>query len=323
MNAEKTKGHIPFPAPLFRDPIYDSPTDPVVIWNRQERCWWMMYTQRRATDMSIGFSSIHGTKIGVASSKDGGKWLYRGTLPGLDTQPGHNTFWAPEVIFANGKYHMYVSYITGVPTDWNYPRHILHYSADDMWSWKYESTLALSSNRVIDACVYETSPGTYKMWYKDEDNHSYSYAAKSYDLYNWEIIGPEVCDVDHEGPNVFEFGGKKWMITDCWDGLAIYETQDFTHWTRQEGNILRKPGIRPWDDSKGNHADVVVNGGHAFIFYFSRPYVERPKKMDDDFDTYIYGRNAIQVAQLEVIDGKLVCDRDRQVTERLIPPEKV
>ena len=25
------------PAPLFRDPIYDGPTDPVIIYNRQEK----------------------------------------------------------------------------------------------------------------------------------------------------------------------------------------------------------------------------------------------------------------------------------------------
>ena len=312
----------PFPAPLFRDPMYDSPTDPVIIWNRQENQWWMLYTQRRATDKGIGVSSIHGTKIGVACSADGGKWLYRGTLPDLDIEPGLNTFWAPEIIFAEGKYHMYVSYITGVPTDWLYPRHILHYTADDLWHWNYESTLDLSSDRVIDACVYEVAPGTYKMWYKDERDNAFSYAAQSHDLYNWEVLGPEVTDCPHEGPNVFEFGGKNWMITDCWDGLAIYSTENFTHWSRQEGNILKEPGTRPWDDSKGNHADIVINGDSAFIFYFSRPYVEWPKKLDDIEDTYIYQRNAVQIAELEVKDGKLICDRNKQITKRLIPPEK-
>jgi hypothetical protein len=36
----------PAPAPLFRDPIFDGASDPVVIWNRQEKNWWLLYTQR-------------------------------------------------------------------------------------------------------------------------------------------------------------------------------------------------------------------------------------------------------------------------------------
>ena len=113
MKTEKT-----VPAPLYRDPIYDAPTDPVIIWNREEKCWWMLYTQRRDARNSIGVAHIHGTAIGVASSQDGYRWLYRGTLPNLEFEPGHNTFWAPEVIFEQGKYHMYVTYVRGIPTDW-------------------------------------------------------------------------------------------------------------------------------------------------------------------------------------------------------------
>lgn len=33
------KKEIILPAPLFRDPIYDCPTDPAVIWNREEEQW--------------------------------------------------------------------------------------------------------------------------------------------------------------------------------------------------------------------------------------------------------------------------------------------
>jgi len=34
--------------PLFRDPVFDGAADPVVVWNRQERKWFMFYTNRRA-----------------------------------------------------------------------------------------------------------------------------------------------------------------------------------------------------------------------------------------------------------------------------------
>lgn len=48
----------------------------------------------------------------------------------MDIEKGHNTFWAPEILWAEGSYHMYVSYITGIPTDWEYPRLMLHYTLD-------------------------------------------------------------------------------------------------------------------------------------------------------------------------------------------------
>ncbi len=306
------------PAPLFRDPIYDSPTDPVVIWNRNEKMWWMFYTQRRATDITIGYSSIHGTKIGIASSRNGNKWLYRGTLDNLDFEPGHNTFWAPEVIFANKKYHMYVSYITGIPTDWDYPRDIVHYTSENMWDWKCQGKLKLSSSRVIDACVYEIESGVYKMWYKDEENNCYSYAALSRDLFSWEVIGPEIHDCEHEGPNVFEFGGKKWMITDCWDGLAVYESDDFYNWKRQAENILKNPGVRNWDEDKGNHADILVHNQRAFIFYFSRPHLSGTF---EDSEYYLKNRNAIQVAELEMQDGKIICNRNKELSFCLLEPD--
>lgn len=298
-------------APLYRDPIYDAPTDPVVIWNREEKCWWMLYTQRRSGYHSVGVAHIHGTAIGIASSEDGSRWLYRGTLPNLDFEPGHNTFWAPEVIWAEGKYHMYVSYITGIPTDWNRPRHIVHYTAENLWNWKFESVLNLSSDRVIDACVYPTGGGRYKMWYKDEKHDSHTYSAISSDLYHWQVCGEEIACNSHEGPNVFELGNKKWMITDEWKGLGVYDTEDFTHWNRQ-GVILRDGGNREWDGVMANHADVVISGENGYIFYFTHPFF---KNEDRHRDGYVTGedenRTCIQVAKLEVIDGKLVCDRDK------------
>ena len=90
-------------APLFRDPMYDGAADPVVIWNREAKEWWMIYTNRRATQEGPKFGWVHGTDLGVASSSDGGAtWLYRGTLEGLETEWGGNTFWAPEIICHDG-----------------------------------------------------------------------------------------------------------------------------------------------------------------------------------------------------------------------------
>lgn len=304
------------PAPLFRDPIYDCPTDPTVIWNREEKQWYLFYTQRRATDTAVGVSWVHGTKIGVAVSEDGAKWLYRGTLEGLDIERGHNTFWAPEILWAQGAYHMYVSYITGIPTDWEYPRRMLHYVSQNLWDWEFLGDVDLHSARVIDACVYETEPGLFKMWYKDENRESRTYAAVSRDLHRWEVLGEEVSDCAQEGPNVFSLGGKIWMISDFWSGLAVYSSDDCTHWTRCP-NLLEHSGTRPMDVGLGHHADVVVRDDRAFLFYFCHPCAcELPEDGNHPADFTDQQRNmaVVQVVELFVQDDHLVCDRNAPVS---------
>lgn len=292
-----------FKAPLFRDPVFDGASDPTVIWNSEEKCYYMFYTQRRSTSVQVGFSSIHGSKIGIATSADRQSWLYRGTLENLDIEHGHNTFWAPEIIEAEGCYHMYVSYITGIPTTWDYPRNILHYTSDNLWDWKYQSTLQLSSERVIDACVYEIAPHRYKMWYKDENHDSHIYAAQSEDLYNWSVVGEEIADCSQEGPNVFELDGRKWMVSDCWKGLAVYTSEDFAHWKRCKDNILVKPGEDPSDATYGHHADILVESGKAEIFYFTGQY---PEDCEDD---KLRSLTAVQACRLYADDGQLLCVR--------------
>lgn len=307
------KKEIQLPAPLFRDPIYDCPTDPTVIWSREENMWYLFYTQRRATDTAIGVSWVHGTAIGVATSRDGGKWLYRGTLQGLDIERGHNTFWAPEIIRAEGVYHMYVSYITGIPTDWDYPRQMLHYTSVNLWDWNFAGRIDLKSERVIDACVCEVSPHKYKMWYKDESDGSRTCAAISEDLYNWTVLGVEITDCAQEGPNVFGLGGYKWMISDYWNGLAVYRSEDFTVWNRCH-DILRDSGTRPMDAGFGHHADVVVREGRAWLFYFCHPYSREGKAEDPSPAAMLeadQNRAVVQVVELFLQDGELCCDRSR------------
>lgn len=309
------KKTVQLPAPLFRDPIYDCPTDPTVIWNRAEKQWYLFYTQRRCGDVEIGVSWVHGTAIGVASSPDGAKWLYRGTLQLPAVEQGHNTFWAPEILWAQGHYHMYVSYITGIPTDWDYPRQMLHFVSDDLWNWNFESRIDLHSDRVIDACVYEISPGRFKMWYKDEARDSRTWAAESVDLCHWTVCGEEISDCAQEGPNVFELGGVRWMISDFWNGLAVYRSDDFCHWSRC-ADILRESGSRPMDQGLGHHADVLVLNDRAFLFYFCHPCLheaggggEDPKKLPAS----LRNRAVIQAAELLIKEGQLVCDRNAPV----------
>ena len=299
-------------APLFCDPVYNGAADPTIIWNRQEQSWWIFYTNRRAFGLNQGVSYYHGTDIGIASSSDGGRtWIYRGTAQGLNYEPGRNTYWAPEILEHEGVYHMYVSYVRGIPQDWECPRSILHYTSRDLWNWNYESTLKLTSDRVIDACVIRLPDGKWKMWYKDEVHSSFSHTAYSEDLYHWTAGEAEITDVPHEGPNAFFFENQYWMITDPWHGLGVYRSDDAQHWTRCP-DILREPGLRPDDGAIAAHADVLVHKGRAYIFYFSHPEVSEEERNDPDFvwDEYRHRRSSLQVAELKLQNGVLVCDRN-------------
>jgi hypothetical protein len=304
-------------APLFRDPIFDGAADPVVIWNRQAREWWMIYTNRRATAEGPKFAWVHGTDLGVASSCNGGRsWVYRGTLQGLDIEWGRNTFWAPEIVWHEGMYHMYVSYIQGVPEDWyGHKRRMLHYTSPDLLAWTFRSELHLSSDRVIDACIHRLPDGHFRMWYKDEAAGSHTYAAESPDLFEWQVVGPVLSSHAHEGPNVFRFKGSYWMIIDEWKGQGVYRSTDLEHWDRN-GVILEQSGQRPDDTGCGLHADVVVQGEDAVIFYFTHP----GRTADAPNNTYEARRSSIQAARLDVVDGVLICNRDEK-WELALKPE--
>src|ERR1041384_1932993 len=100
------------PKPLFSDPIYDGAADPVIIYNKQKKAWWMFYTNRRATITdTTGVKWVHCTRIGIAESKDGSKWSYLDTTDIRYRPDSGYTFWAPDVIEHKGTYHMYLTYV--------------------------------------------------------------------------------------------------------------------------------------------------------------------------------------------------------------------
>jgi hypothetical protein len=299
---------------IFRDPVLDGAADPTVIQRRGSDEWWMFYTNRRATHEGSGFEWIHGSPIGVAVSSDAGlSWDYRGTVAGLDdpADPGLNTHWAPEVIWGLGEYHMYLSYITGTPGDWNRVRTIVHFTSPDLMSWTRIGPLALSSGNVIDAAVALCPDGLYRLWHKDEADGSSTQCATSTDLYHWTNVGrviPGKPDgIPHEGPNVFQLGGWYWMIVDEWHGQAAYRSGDAVTWTHQ-GLILDKPGASPDDIRFARHADVVTQGDWAALYYFTHP--EWDEAPDTAPLSYATRRTTIHAARLTVADGVLIAERD-------------
>jgi len=298
--------------PLFRDPIYDGAADPTIIWNKEEKKWFMFYTNRRANVDSIkGVRWVHGTRIGIAESSDGGAtWKYRDTCD-IQYRLTDYTHWAPEVIQYKNRYHMFLTYVPGVFSDWGHPRWIVHLTSKNLINWKFESKLKLSSERCIDACVFQLPDKTWRMYYNNEVDRKSIYYADSPDLYKWTDSGKKViADQSGEGPNVFQWKGKYWMVVDNWRGLGVYSPDDLVNWKRQKNNILQEPGKGLDDKVIGGHADVVVNGNKAYIIYFTHPGRIQENKGKNNYETK---RSSIQIAELEYLDGQIVCDRDKPV----------
>ncbi|MGL1921740.1 MAG: family 43 glycosylhydrolase [Hyphomicrobiales bacterium] len=303
----------------YADPIQDGAADPTVIRNVETNEWWMFYTNRRAHHPSKGASWINGSPIGIATSVDGIKWRYKGTVQGLDRPEdvGLNTHWAPEVIYAKGEYHMYLTYFIGAPDNFDKSdRDLTHFTSPDLESWTRQSILPLQKPNVMDACVALCPDGLYRMWYKDEAHSSCTWSATSEDLYEWQIeelvIPGSPSHPPHEGPNVFTLGGYHWLITDEWKGLAVFRSDDMRNWTKQ-GYILDKPGQDLMDKSFARHADIVVNGTKAVLFYFTHPeWNESEKKVPE---TGKERRTTIHNALIWVENGLLLADRDAKNIE--------
>ncbi len=295
-------------SPLYIDPVYNGSTDPMVCYNPKTGTYYMYYTSRRSNVPGLGgIESVHGSPIGMAESKDGGAtWEYIGDA-NIDYHPDENpTYWAPEVICVDGTFHMYLSYVPGIFDTWEHPRDIVHPTSDNGKDWQEQSILQLSNFRVIDACIGQLPDGTWRLWYNNETDGKSIYYADSKDLYNWEDKGKVTSIVTNgEGPNVFTLDGKTYyMIVDEWKGLSVFTSTDLMNWTKQDGRYL----IDGKDGQKrGNHADVEVINGHAYMFYFSGI-----REVDPATGQPVRRRgSAVYVAELTLDEnGILYCDTE-------------
>jgi len=244
--------------PLYIDPVFNHPTDPVVAYNTQTKKWFMYYTQRRGDSIAL----IHGTKIGIAASADhGASWQYLGIADityGQDQHPNDCTYWAPEVFSVGDIYHMFLAYVPGIFNDWNHPREIVHLTSKDGIKWDTVGKVDLKSDKVIDPAVEQLSNGTWRMFYKDEAKPNSLWYADSPDLAAWTVKGPAVTDRYGEGPNCIHWQGKYWLMadTDKPVGQAIWSSDDCTNWKPQASTLY------------GSHGDAVTNGDRAWWIYF-------------------------------------------------------
>ena len=102
------------------------------------------------------------------------------------------------------------------------------------------------------------------------------------------------------------------MVVDQWAGLAVYSSADCNTWTFNNV-ILDKASHRNEDTPSGAHADVVVVNDKAYIFYFTHPGRKTHKDCPMESNgvvPYNLRRSSIQVAELKVIENKMVCNRD-------------
>ncbi|MFG6687299.1 family 43 glycosylhydrolase [Mariniflexile sp. HNIBRBA6329] len=305
--------------PLFRDPVFDGAADPSIIWNKHQKKWFMFYTNRRAKDTTAsGVAWVHGTRIGIAESYDGAHWTYKDTC-NINYQIKDVTHWAPDVIEHKGVYHMYLTIVPGIFEDWYHPRYIIHLTSENLTDWKFQSQLKLASDRCIDASVFQLPNGRWRMYYNNENDGKSIYYADSDDLYQWVDSGKKVVKDRGEGPKVFTWKGKNWMVNDAWKGLGVYSSEDFINWIRQEHNILQIPGTGVDDAVIGGHPDVIVNGNKAYVFYFTHPGRLLENKGQDTYETR---RSSIQVAELEYVNGEIVCNRNNPVYINLKPSKK-
>jgi len=306
--------------PLLRDPVFDGAADPVLVYNPARGRWWMFYTNRRATAQGLpGVAWVHGTRIGIAESPDGGaSWQYLGTadieLPPTMGGPDA-THWAPDIVRADdGTYHMFLTVVPGVFEDWKHPRLIVHLDSRDLRTWRNARVVPLVNEKVIDASLARLPDGGWRLWYNNELDGKKTWYADSPDLEQWIDRG-RALDQRGEGPKVFRWRGAWWMIIDLWRGLGVYRSQDALHWTAQSNTLLDQPGTGEDDGVIGGHADVVVSGERAWIFYFTHPGRRGP---DAKRDGPAQRRSVIQVAELKEQGGVISVDRDLPTHIRLL-----
>ncbi len=308
--------------PLFADPNYNGSCDPEIVWNPRAKEWFIYYTARRATRNS---ASYVGTPLGVISSPDLLHWRFRGycAFDGRKGRPDNDdTHWAPGIVVAGDRLHMFATYKGSAEPPWGGNGVIRHYVApldDPIDGWRLVDVPGFNQPDPIDVSLLKVGDG-YRAYYRVGRGGGIQWA-ESGDLSNWTNHGKCPGDVNappkqrgfgyQEAPYVFHWRNRYWMLADPHEGLAVFHSPDGIRWAQQE-RILREPGQGEADATLARHPSVAVMGDRAFIFYHTepnRPYPTPPAEQRTPRQKISF----LQMAELRIEHGALVCDRDADI----------
>ena len=314
--------------PLYIDSNYHGSCDPEIIWNENDQCWYIYYTSRRS-HLENNFLK---TPIGVIKSKDLISWSFEGycQFDGVGgDKDASETFWAPAIISFKDTMHMFVTWKPDTVTTlgaWGGPGKIVHYKTslnDPVHGWEKVTDMHSNDFDALDATVYLKGQ-TFHVWYKAKKIGSKKnelYHKISQDLFTWEDKGFSESDVFNkevtgfsfeEAPYMFKWKESYWLITDPHDGLIVYKSNDAEDWDFQKV-ILKEGSKREMDNSMARHASVAVIKDRAFIFYHVEPWRNYEKGNPIYKQPLKNRRSVLQMAELEIIDGELICNRNKAV----------
>ncbi len=316
------------PAPLFTDPNYYGSCDPEIIYNPGDKAWYIYYTSRR----SLIEENFVATPIGVLKSTDMRHWQFMGYckfdgIGGNKDMP--STFWAPAMIAKGDQLHMFVTWKPDTNTQrgaWGGPSKIVHYVApqnNPINGWTKVADMHGDEYDALDATVFEKAD-TFHVWFKAKPANAKKnqlFHLESTDMKTWKNCGFSQSDVFNakasgsdfeEAPYIFNWKGSYWLITDPHKGLFVYKSSDAEHWKFQ-GTILETPGSRKNDNSMARHCSVIVQNDRAFIIYHVEPWRDYTSGMPVYKQPTDNRRSVLQMAELKLVDGQLVCDRNATI----------
>ena len=202
-------------------------------------------------------------------------------------------------------FHMFLTVVPGVFEDWNHPRSIVHLTSKDL------RTLARRASRCSSPPSAPSTrrsirlpDGGWRMYYNNELDGQIDLVCRQ--------SRPRELDRSrqaHRRPGrrrARRLSLARQVVADhrrlegsCRVLIRLTaQTLDAAART----TCSRRRAAAPMTRSQGQHADVVVSGDRAWLFYFTHPGPQAERKQSDTYETR---RSSIQVVELQERDGRI------------------
>jgi hypothetical protein len=200
---------------------------------------------------------------------------------------------------------------TTSPQEFSGKGQVLHYTSRDVVHWKFSDAADVGWDDVIDPGLVKLRDGRWLMAFREDRPQPSTAKVTSPDLQHWTRLEDVTEGRPHEAPVILYWKGKFWLFIDEWRGIGVYQSDDGIRYA-PNSLILDRPGKREDDHYLGSHPGVALAGERAFVFYHchtGRNVVGGASGQPTD--SLGYKRPSLQVAELELRDGIIVCDRDK------------